>query len=92
MKDSFVICRCAIVLEIVLAVHLVVHSSKICTLYVALVALFGSIIGDKDLTQISQWLKCWERKREEKEVTVECLTSSTKPQEGGSISSCVESD
>ena len=92
MKDSFIICRCALVLEIMLAVHLVTLPSKICTLYVASVAPFERVIGDKDLAQISQWMKCWERKREEKEVTAECLKSSTKPQEAISISSCVDSD
>lgn len=89
MKDSFIICHCAFVLEIMLAVHLVALSSKICTLHVASVAPFGRVIGDKDLTQISQWMKCWER--EEKEVTAKCLKSSTKPQETSSISSCVDS-
>lgn len=41
-------------LEIMLAVHLVALSSKNCTLYVTSVASFGSVIEDKDLTQISQ--------------------------------------
>lgn len=53
-KDSCTICRCAFVLEIVLAFNLVALSSKICILYVASVASSGRVAGNKDLTQISQ--------------------------------------
>ena len=88
MKDSFIIYRYALVLEIVLAVHVVALPSKICTLYIASVTPFGRVIGDKCLAQISQWMKCWERERDEKEVTAECLKSSTKSQGASSISSC----
>lgn len=45
IKDSFTIYRCVLVLEIMLPVHLVARSSKICTLYVASVCppLEGSL-------------------------------------------------
>lgn len=53
-KDSCTICRCAFGLKIVLAFHLVALTSKICILYVASVASSGRVVGNKDLTQISQ--------------------------------------
>lgn len=65
-KDSCTICRCAFVLEIVLAFHLVALSSKIFILYVASVASSGRVIGNKDLTQISQQVQSWDRERKEK--------------------------